>query len=1353
MIVETQHLATREILMILSNQTPMPSLTRMLLSCMLLGAVSRAAEKVDFNRDVRPILSDTCFNCHGPDAGSRKADLRLDLESAAKAELPHSPGKRAVVPGKPLDSELIVRILTSDPDEVMPPPKFNKPLTTAQKEVLQRWIAQGAEWRQHWAYEAPVRPPVPPAAAGANPIDAFINARLAREKIEPNPRASKRAELRRVTYALSGLPPTPEELAAYEKDESPEAYQQVVDRLLSSPRHGEHMARYWLDAARYADTHGLHLDNHREIWAFRDWVINAFNHNMPYDRFTIEQLAGDLLENPTLDQRVATGFIRSHPTTSEGGSIDAEVLVRYGIDRVEAFSTIWMGSTLACASCHDHKYDPFSAKDFFSLYAFFNSTAEPIMDQNRKDTPPVIKVPRPEQVARSRELMTRISELEASLLGPDPALDALQKEWELTLARGHQVEWTPARVDKAESSGGATLSIAQGGAIQATGTNPLKDVYTLEFPVDLAVKSIRLEVLPSEGEVKRIGRAENGNFVVSEVTAEWLPAQGEPRPLKFGAASADYSQAQFPVSDAIDGSLDDARGWGGAGHELAGTRDAVFALAEPLPEASGRLRLRIHQVSRFSAHALARFRLHTSATVERQAIALGTWWQVPGIKIGKVANPRMHDFGPDKGFDPAAKYANGLGWTVADKFVDGVAFNTGSEVEVSYFHREITADRDLSLPVYFGSDDQLRVLLNGEVVWDVPASRSVVPDSDPVVLHLRKGVNRLLCKVVNTGGVGGFYFRADTAGAFERAPELLVDDLAPEGVLSAGWNFVKPPQPVHSGQASRVQAGQGTVQHYVEKIANPIRIGPGDSFYAWVYLDPAKPPSSIMLQWHTSEWAHRAFWGADTIPYDKDKGDGPRYRRIGPLPAAGGWVRLDVSPQIIGIAPGQAVTGVAFTQQDGQVWWDDYGVLREDTEVRLRRIALLPPASRSPEQQRDLMSGFRRGAVPDYSALEDELRASRAELAREEATYATTLVAAELPNRRKAHRLVRGMYDQPAEEVQPETPAILPPMSERDPRNRLGLARWTMDPANPLTARVTVNRFWQQFFGTGIVKTSEDFGSQGEPPVHPELLDWLAVEFRESGWDVRKLVRMIVTSETFRRSSRLTPALRERDPDNRLLARGARTRLDAEVIRDTALAASGLLVEKIGGPPAKPYQPPGVWEAVAYADANQTSNTAVYTPDTGEGLYRRSLYNFWKRTAPPPSLAVFDAPNREFCVVRRERTNTPLAALTLMNDVQYVEAARVMAENALKVKGDDAARATWMFERCTSRPPAADELKALLEYLAGERDHFARNAEAAAKLLSAGAAKRDPALDPAEHAAWTMLGNLLLNLDETISNG
>jgi hypothetical protein len=1034
--------------MIASSQTLIPPLLRMLLVSVLLGTSARSADKVDFNRQIRPILSDTCFNCHGPDAGSRKADLRLDLESAAKAELPKHPGKRAVVPGKPSESELIARILTSDPDDLMPPPKFNKPLTAAQKDLLQRWVAEGAQWQQHWAYAPPVRPAVPGDARAANPVDAFVNARLAREKIEPNARAGKRAELRRVTYALTGLPPTSDELAAYEKDASPDAYQNVVDRLLASPRYGEHMARYWLDAARYADTHGLHLDNHREMWAFRDWVINAFNRNMPYDQFTIEQLAGDLLENPTHDQRVATGFVRSHPTTSEGGSIDAEVLVRYGVDRVEAFSTIWMGTTMSCSNCHDHKYDPFTAKDFYSLYAFFNSTAEPIMDQNRKDTPPVIKVPRPEQAARNRELTTRIEELESKLLGPDAALDARQKEWEVTLARGHQVEWTPARVDKAVSSGGATLSIAQDGTIQAGGTNPPKDVYTLEFPVDAAVKSIRLEVLPSEGAVKRIGRAENGNFVVSEVTAEFLPAQGDPRPLKFSIASADYSQALFPVTAAIDGSLDDAHGWGGAGHELAGTRDAVFSLAEPVPAGtSGRLRVLIHQVSRFSSHALARFRLHTSATVERQAIALGTWWQVPGIQIGTVANPRLHDFGPDKGFDPAAKYANGLGWTAADKFVDGVAFNTGSEIEVSYFHREITADRDISLPVYFGSDDQLRVWLNGEVVWDVPSSRSVVPDSDAVTLHLRKGVNRLLCKVVNTGGVGGFYFRADTGGAFDRAPEVLVDGQAPEGTLSAGWDFGKAPQPVHAGQASRAQTGKGTVQHYVEKLNKPLQVGSGDSFYAWVYLNPTNTPSAIMLQWHTSEWAHRAFWGADTIPFDKEKGEGPRYRRIGPLPAAGGWVRLEVSPQIIGIAPGQPVTGYAFTQQDGQAWWDEFGVQREDTEARMRRIALLPPASRTPEQQRELTAGFRRSAIPDYSAMEDELTASRAEITREEAAYATTLVAAELPTRRKAHRLVRGMYDQPAEEVQPETPAVLPPFGGRSAVATGSASRAGMDPA------------------------------------------------------------------------------------------------------------------------------------------------------------------------------------------------------------------------------------------------------------------------------------------------------------------
>jgi mono/diheme cytochrome c family protein len=1347
-----------------------------------------APDRVTFNAHVRPILSDNCFNCHGPDGAARKAGLRLDLEAEAKAELPENKGRFAIVPGDPAASELVRRIESADPKAIMPPPKSHKTLTPEQVGVLRRWIAEGAAWEQHWAFIPPARKEPPALADGTRPasaIDAFVRERLAHEGLAPNPPADRRTLIRRLHLDLTGLPPTPAEVRAFEADESPAAYENAVDRLLASPRYGEHMARYWLDAARYADTHGFHFDNYREIWPYRDWVVAAFNRNLPYDRFTIEQLAGDLLENATLEQKVASGFNRCNPTTNEGGIIQEEYLHKYGVDRVQTLGSVWLGLTVGCAECHDHRYDPISQRDFYRFAAYFNSTAEPIMDGNKKDTPPVLRVPTPDQQERMAEISNEVAAAEVRLYGPDAVLDAEQAAWEKELAAQRLADWLPLRPSAAASAGGATLKVDADMYVTAEGPNPAKDVYTIDAPLDFGtLRALRLDVALSGGTAKRLGRTENGNFVLSELEAEFVPAGGGPAvPLRLGRASASYAQPDFPVADAVDGKVDEKTGWAGDGHRWAADRTAVFALAEPLEQKeAGSLRLRLRFESQFPQHAIGRFRLLASSSQDEVEVALGEWYAAGPFPLKDVKSPRQHDFGPERvPFRVEDVFAGNVGWQPAKDLVDAKVFSFGASPEVMYFHRTVTAARPVSLPVYVGSDDAIKIFLNGVPVHEVDVSRAAKADEDAVVLNLPAGTSRLLAKVINYAGGGAFVFRAAREDAFARRDEVWIEDRETlGGKPSPGWNYVKGPAPVYSGQEAREQAGEGTVQHFFEGATAEVAAQAGDSVYAWVYLDPERPPRTLMLQFNTGQWMHRAYWGEDAIDFAKADGDGPTHRYIGPLPKFGAWARLEADASSLGIKPGQAIKGLAYTQAGGRAWWDQAGVVRQDPLDRSRMIAALPADARTEEQKKAIQKAFRSARVADYGTTAEAVAKLAEERKKLEAEIPSTMVSAELPQPRKTHLLIRGQYDQKGEEVAPGIPAVLPPMPADFPSNRLGLARWLVSSEHPLTARVAVNRIWQQFFGIGLVKTAEDFGGQGEKPMHQDLLDHLAVSFREGGWDVKALVRQIVMSETYRQSARdaatdvsaaagdagsglfarifgqkpaaEVPAVRryEADPDNRFLARGPRFRMDAETIRDYMLAVSGLLVERIGGAPVRPYQPEGVWEAVAY----EGSDTRFYKQDHGESLYRRSLYTFWKRTAPSTQMSVFDAPSREFCQVRRERTNTPLAALALMNDVQYVEAARRMAERILREGGASPQdRLRYAFELATCRPPDEAELAELAGYFEEQKMDFVQAPERAELLLKTGESPRDMALDAVDLAAWTMLSNLLLNLDETITKG
>ena len=928
-------------------------------------------ESVQYNRDIRPILSDNCFECHGPDAAKRKADLRLDIGDE---------GKSVVVAGKPEASELFKRISHSDSQEKMPPEDSGRVLTESEVETLRRWIEQGARWEKHWAFIPPIRPPLPVAGGSGwsrGGIDRFILAKLRSVGLQPSPEADLETLLRRVTFDLTGLPPTPAEIDAFLLDTSPFAYEGVVDRLLASPRYGERMATDWLDAARYADSHGYSLDRRRVMWPWRDWVIMAFNDNMPFDQFTIEQLAGDLLPNVTVEQKVATGFNRNHSIQSEGGVIDEEYRVETVVDRVETTTAVFLGLTFGCARCHDHKYDPISQKEFYEFYSFFNNVPERahVGNADKQADQPFLKAP----TALQRELMAALHEQETQL------------------------------------------------------------------------KSV---------------------------------VDNEP-------VSADFTEFVW---------IDDA-----------------------LPE----------------------------------------------------------------------------------------------------------------------------------------------------------GVDAL-----GNGGGG------------------------------AGFEFVSSPEhPVFSGKKSHRRSSEGRGQHLVQNAKLPLRVDSNMRLFTYVYLDPKNLPKQIMLQWNDGKsWEHRVYWGEEKIGWGKE-GTVSR-RKLGPLPKAGEWVRLEVEANSVGLIVGTQITGWAFTQFDGTVYWDKSGLVTKKKSV--------------PEKQLDIV---------------------RSRLAKLEGEVPTTMVMGEKSPPRKTFVLNRGQYDQPSDvEVNAGLPAAFGQWPSDLSRDRLGLAKWLVSEANPLTARVTINRLWQMHFGTGIVKSVEDFGAQGEWPSHPELLDWMATEFVRSGWNRKAMHKLIVMSATYRQSSRVSQALLEADPANRLIARGSRFRLPAEMIRDHALSTGGLLVGWLGGESVRPYQPPGLWDDVVY------QNVPRFVQDHGEKLYRRSLYTYWKRSVPPPNMQAFDAPSREVCVLNRAKTNTPLAALVLMNDPTFVEASRKLAGRVLRYGGATTeSRLTLLYRLVCGRRPTIHELGLLRGALAELQSSFREEPEEALRLLTVGESPRADEFDSVEMAAYASLANAVLGMDEAIT--
>ena len=1032
---------------------------------------------VDFQRQVRPALSDACFQCHGPDPTTRLSGLRLDTREGAFGS---RPAGVPIVPGDPESSLVYQRITNPDKARRMPPEYSHKELEPEQIDTIRQWIEQGANWEEHWAFTNPERPDLPRVDNTGwvrNPIDRFILARLDAEGLEPAPEAGRRSLIRRASLDITGLPPTPEQVESFVNDSSPDAYENLVDTLMRSEAYGEHRARYWLDAARYADTHGLHHDNYREMWPYRDWVIRAFNRNQPFDEFTVEQIAGDLLPDPTREQQIATGFHRCNITTSEGGSIAEEVLVMYAKDRVDTTGTVWLGLTVGCATCHDHKFDPIAQKDFYSMAAFFRNTTQKAMDGNYYDTPPALLLPPPDDEARWRQLRTEEPAARENL---DQVRRQARNDFDNWLRAQKKIQLETGRFDPSE-----VLSLELDRQVNAR--------------LGSTIMPLQLE---GGGKVKRESRTRV--LHLSEKAFAVLPGfpslkADEPFTVALTFRLHEGADSGTLISQNDPGNED--RGW-------------RIDLAKGLPS----LTLRVQD-----GRAIGR-----KATGDRRAEA-GSWHHI------------------------AVTY-------------DGERQRTG-----------------------------ITLYLDGK---ELP--------------------------IENTG----------------RAIQTLRGPIHTEEPLLIGASL----------------AEDGSKSRFLNASIRDLRI---------LNRAVTEAEAPLLARWDSLATA---------------RGKAPR--------------KLNYK---------------------AKASLESYYLLRHNEAYR--------------------------GADEKLANLETERDAI---LRRSSVTHVMREKEDSDP---MANILYRGMYDQKREEVQPATPGVLPPMDPSLPRNRLGLAKWLVDDANPLTARVTVNRFWQEIFGAGIVKTSEDFGSQGEAPSHPELLDWLAVEFRESGWDMKHMFRLMLTSAAYRQSAAITAGKLKSDPDNRLFSRGPRFRMDGEMIRDHALSAAGLLSDQIGGPSVKPYQPSGVWEAVAMIG----SNTRFYEQDHGDRLYRRSLYTFWKRAAPPPAMTVLNAPTREFCAVRRERTNTPLQALLTMNGPQFFEAARHLAQRALGSSRQLDEQLDFMSDRLLARR-LDDRERAIAgaayqDYLR----YYDSNPDQARRALLVGDSEPESTLPRPEFAALTMVANQLMNLDEVLN--
>ncbi len=1035
-------------------------------------AYAELPETVDFNFHVKPILSDRCFACHGPDANTRKADLRLDLEESAFAAL--SNGNHAFVSGSPEKSESIIRILSEDPEISMPPAESNLSLTAKEKATIIKWIEKGAQWKEHWAFTKPEKQATPQIVNSEwktnNEIDRFIQQGLAPKGFEPSMEANKERLLRRVSIDLTGLPPTIEQLDTFLKDDSPDAYEKLVDKLLATDANAERLALDWMDLSRYADSHGLHADGWRSMWPWRDWVINAFQKNMPYDQFVIWQLAGDLMPNPTREQKLATAFNRNHPMTAEGGAIEEEFRLNYVWDRSETVGTALMGLTVACARCHDHKFDPISQKDYFQMAAFFNNVKELGMTGDDGNYGPILTLPNEEE-------KDRLNTIEKSIL---------EKENELQLTKKELQDL---------------------------------DIYVKQLPNSVKNKDLL------------------GHYAFDKIS-------------KKGN--------QFIADN------------------------------------------------------------NSNATANK----------APEVVKGKKGN----------------------------------AF------------------------VFTGEYDELNLKNIPNFEWNDEFSASLW-------MNTTKREKEKTQQLLGTSGLKNNFW--------------------------SGWDFYL-----------------DSLNHLNARLINSLPHN---------YIQ-VRSKDSIK----TNEWRHVAF------AYDgsgKAKGlalyiDGKKAETTIP------YDRLSKSIKTLQSAVHKVENRPVKVAKSYRGFTGENGIFKgalDDIRIYSRKLVPLEVANLGETNngierpENSMLAEYWISQDPKVKKVETELKTLRKNWIDQMMPLTEVMVMEEMPEKRTAYAYNRGDYEQPIYEVEANTPGVLPEFSEKYPRNRLGLAKWLFSEDNPLTARVTVNRYWQMLFGKGLVTTPQDFGVQGALPTHPELIDWLAVDFMENGWDVKALLKTMVMSHTYRQSSEPTNEMREKDPTNRYLARSNSYRLPAEMIRDNALAASGLLAQQVGGKSVKPYQPEGLW-----IEKNSFSHILLnYKESEGDDLYRRGLYTFVRRTSPHPAMAAFDAPSREVCTVKRENTNTPLQALVLMNDTQFVEASKVLAERMQKEGGDSLEdQIAYGFRLAVSRYPKTEETAIFKEFYDTQEERFKANPKEAYKLLSVGEKQFDKSMDKNKTAALTMVANTMLNHDE-----
>ncbi|HYG73656.1 MAG TPA: PSD1 and planctomycete cytochrome C domain-containing protein [Planctomycetota bacterium] len=1183
-----------------------PSLpVRLSLLALFLAASSFAAE-VDFNRDVRPILSQYCFKCHGMDDKTRKGALRLDIREEALKEA--KSGEKAIVPGKPDASELIKRIVTTDSEEIMPPPSTKRVLSEKEKSILKDWIASGAKYDAHWAFVRPSEAPVPAVKPESgrviNPIDAHILARLEKENLKQSPEADRYTLARRLYLDLIGIPPTPEEADAFVKDTAPDAYDKLVDKLLAMPQYGERWARRWLDLARYADTNGYEKDRARTIWPYRDWVVRALNADMPFDQFTLKQLAGDMLPNATADDIVATGFHRNTMLNEEGGIDPLEFHYYAVVDRINTTSTAWLGLTVGCCQCHTHKYDPITHTEYFGLFAYLNNTDEPDYS-----------IPDAAREKRREEIETKIAQLTKEL----PA------KWQIS----SDMDWKKTQ-PKVTAASGVPASVEADGAVKFSGSAPDKDSYTLTFESGPgAFSRLKLDVL-KDGKAGP-GRTPHGNFVLSELSISVAPKKtpDAANVLKVAKATADFSQKDFDIAHAIDGKPE--TGWaiddGNTKTEMK-DRSATFVFEKPveLPE-GGLWTVKLDQ-NYGTQHVIGRLRLSLGAEI--------TDTRPPEARRKEVIESRFAEW-------EKTEAEKAVAWQVLRP----------TDIKTNMPHLEIQPDGSL-----LGSGDVTKsdtyTLKFDAKLQKIAALRLEVlpheslPNNGPGMCYYEgpKGDFFLSEFHILLGGK-----RLKVAKATQSFPQDNKNGAlqTQDGNMSSGWS---------------VNGAQGKANAAVFVLEQPVDLD-----------------GSLELQM--------------------------MFERHFACPL--GHFRISVAGSTGAEARGHP--------------------------ANVEALLTKPAAQRTPEEKDALFQRFLETA-PELSAARKEIENLRNSIPK----LQTTLALRERPanNPRKTVLYHRGEYTQPKDPVAAGIPAFLPKMPAGAPNNRLGFAQWLLAPENPLTARVTVNRHWQAFFGRGLVRTLEDFGYQGEMPSHPALLDWLALEFVKQGWSVKKFHKLIVTSATYRQSAVVTPELAQRDPANVLLARGPGFRLEAEIIRDSALKSAGLLSAKMGGPGVYPPQPASVTSEGTYGAVN-------WTASSGEDRYRRSLYTFIKRTAPFAMYNTFDGPTGESCLARREVSNSALQALTLLNDQMFHEAAQQLGREAVKKQGTDAERVTEIFRRCLVRPPEAGEITMLLAFVSKQREAFKTKAENASKLAGAGEG------DAAERAAWTALARVVMNLDETVT--